>query len=299
MKNIYRPMVRPKGGGLEKKVVEEPDLNENPQEEITGLVIGDRKKLKLYDFETQKTETLIKNLQGKVFALGYHSETIWMGMEGFISHWIHSINGKGIFNRPAYVKFFLSHNGVLFDGGNYGLRETISGKVHIKKKDLKNHGIKYLESCFYHNKMLLALVRDNNYHSFFKLNTNGDEISLGDLYLKTLSRENNICSATSVYGKIVSTVPSTHLDVGGYLSEITKLKGSNSQFKSIIFNPSKKEIYASGINICAIKTFKINNGEDNIILESMGDLVSGLSKMVRALLPVTKEQMENIREKAK
>jgi len=138
MKDLYKPMVRPKDGGLEKQVVEEPDLKsemENPKEEITGLVIGDRKKLKLYDFETQETETLIQKLRGgTVDALEYHDETLWIGTSGAFKGWIYSLKEKKRSKRSDSIKFFLSHNGVLFDGGNYGLRETISGEYHIKKE---------------------------------------------------------------------------------------------------------------------------------------------------------------------
>jgi len=305
MKDLYKPMVRPKDGGLEKQVVEEPDLKsemENPKEEITGLVIGDRKKLKLYDFETQETETLIQKLRGgTVDALEYHDETLWIGTSGAFKGWIYSLKEKKRSKRSDSIKFFLSHNGVLFDGGNYGLRETISGEYHIKKEELEDKNIDSILGCFFHEGRFLALGRksesgDERYITFYEMDMDENKVSLTNNYLKRMAFHNFKHCAISVGGNIITTLPKKFLDIEGCLLDVTRI--DRGQYNQVVFDPGREQIYASGGDIYSIKAFQVKNEDGKTSFTSKGDLVDELSDWV-TFLPVTKEQMEVIREQAK
>jgi len=300
MKNLYTPMVRPKGGGLEKEVVKESDLKseiENPKEEITGLVIGDRKILRLYNFETKGLETIIK-LPRRITALGFHDDELWMG-HGLLKNRIDPLGQVYDLKRNRVVNFFFSHEGVVFDGGRYGIKETISGREHITKKDLKNKHIISLKGSFYHNGniFLLTLTKDG-LNGFCQINTDQEKISLGDLCLKIDNTGAEVSSgAISFEGKIITTNSGRYIDIDGYIEDCTKLPGH--RYRCIALDAPRKRIYVCGIDLKTVMSFNIENKAERLILTDSQKLVNGLSSFVYAILPVTKEQMEVIREQAK
>jgi len=297
MKDIYRPMVSPKDGSLEKQVVEETDLKseiEKPSEEIAGLIFSEGKYLKLHDFKTEKRE-FIKRFGGKISALEYFKGTLWVGLKGITWSGISNLKDKGkIFPRKGWVNFFLKDVDTLFDGGEYGLRDLPSSKELITKKDLKEMGIYTLNDLFFHNNTPLALAMEKDgYHCFIKVKP---EISLGDIYLKTPLREGRRCGAISVDGKIITTLPEEHLDIDGYIQEVSQIEFGEDYY-CIAFDNSRKKIYAGGDSV--LNSFDIEEKVDRLVLRNKYDLGKGTDGWVRAMLPVTQEQMEVIREQAK
>jgi len=317
MNDIYKPMVRPKDGSLEKKVAEEPNLNDNPEEETNGVMICSGRNLLLYGFDKNVLETIRDNIS-YMNALAYHKEDLWISHGScYSSGDITPLKTTQSLFRDSFTSAFFSYNGLLFDAGRYGIRETETGEEHITRHWLDKRNIYAIYDVFPHGKMLLAQASQFNGsgEDFYLIEDINGRLSLGEIY-----KNHNGRKATSINGKILTpgcsnpdslTFNNNALFIEGKLIESTKLEKIkrfyNPYYTNIIFDKRMGKVYAIGTDIVkrdmfrilsTVKVFKVEEeGEELDLIQE--EILFNTEKEIGTILPVTQEQMEVIREQAK
>jgi len=295
MTELYKPMIKlenPKNlEEIARELLEERVLHTNKS---AGLVFGNNRSISMYDFESKKVETVAKELGGGVYSIDFFKDTLWFGL-GHEKNIIGNIKSEDYFKRDSWVKCLFNYKGALFDCSEDGVIETLCAKPHITKEDLKEKDIQKIDAVFYHRKKLLLLGRrNNNSIVLYNLNTAGKKISFGNVYPLYLESCPNMTDATSAYGNIITTNNLRRLSING-ISEFSTEINRDESYHRVLFDESRNLVYASGYGINKIKTFKVIK---NTWLLPEKDLVSEEGS-IYALLLVTQEEMEVIREQSK
>jgi hypothetical protein len=287
-----------------EELAKEPsEAEEEDTGEIAGLVIADNTTIRMYDFGERDHEVVGTNLPGMAQSLAYHDKNLWIvhtgGCIGTPKEHTKSYSRDG-----GAVFCLFTHEGTLYAAGTRGISEAMSRKNHISSRDIANRGISSIHHVFQHKtgdeNMLVALVGMNNTRWLYTLEKENGKLVIDKCLGKHPAEGEKIGDAISVKGGVVSTITPGYLDKWGAPEPSTALKKSGSDealYLCLAYDSAREVVYASGLNVHCVKRFRMDltrNGAYSFM--PMPDIAAGgLSDMVEALLPVTANQMENIR----